>query len=98
MYPTGFMEWWMVNKTQKGGGYPGPLYYKGEKETAAAAWEAALKSVEVVDTSHNKPCASALWRELNRGCPKKVPLKTDWVPVTEKRLHSALKRLNVAQG
>ena len=48
--------------------------------------------------SHNKPCAPALWRELNRSCPMKVPLKTDWVPVTEKRLNSAMKRLNFAQG
>lgn len=37
--------------------------------------------------------AAALWRELNRSCPALVPLKTDWVAVTEKRLNSAITKV-----
>ena len=52
------------------------------------------------NSTHNKPCATALdlWNELNRGHNGLVPEKTDWVPVTKKRLNSAMKRLNIAQG
>jgi len=57
---------------------------------------------ELAKPAHNKPCAAALWRELRRSFRNEkdllVPCKTTWFPVTKKRLHSAINRLNVAQG
>jgi hypothetical protein len=48
------------------------------------------------DTATNKQMAMALWNELSRKCPVKVPEKTDWVSVTQKRLNSALKAITKA--
>ena len=79
----------------------GVFYFvsRPEKVESTKTPRTKTKKVSVAaKRSHNKPCAPALWRELNRSCPMKVPLKTDWVPVTEKRLNSAMKRLNFAQG
>ena len=39
----------------------------------------------------NSDYATALWNELKRRCPVLVPEKTDWVPVTRKRLNSAVR-------
>jgi len=52
------------------------------------------KKVVAHSTSHNSDYVTALWKELNKGNSGLVPLKTDWVPVTRKRLNSAVKRLN----
>ena len=46
------------------------------------------------EPANNK--SRALWRELNHRNSGLVPEKTDWVPVTKKRLNSAMKRLNIA--
>lgn len=51
------------------------------------------KVVAVRSASGNTQIVAALWKELRRGCYGKVPLKTDWVPVTAQRLNSAWKKV-----
>lgn len=45
--------------------------------------------------SDNTDYVTALWKELHKCNSGLVPLKTDWVPVTKRRLNSAMKRLNI---
>ena len=51
----------------------------------------ALQNGESTEPSHNSDYAAALWNELNKRCPAGVPEKTDWIPVTRKRLNSAVR-------
>ena len=100
-YLTPFGKWFITGMHGRKIGSAGTCkrYRRPIKGKAKKTPRTKAKKVSVAaKRSHNKPCAPALWRELNRSCPMKVPLKTDWVPVTEKRLNSAMKRLNFAQG
>ena len=54
----------------------------------------ALKLAEALKPSHNTQMAAALWRELKRRQSNGlVPLRVDWVAVTEKRLNAAVAAL-----
>lgn len=55
---------------------------------------ARLKAKEAKQTSNNKRMAAALWKELKRRQGNgAVPLRIDWIAVTEKRLNAAVAAL-----
>jgi hypothetical protein len=49
------------------------------------------KLAEAHPQADNSRYATALWNELSKRCPAKVPEKTDWLPVTRKRLNAAVR-------
>ena len=52
------------------------------------------KKVVAHSTSHNTDYVTALWKELNKRQGWGVPEKSNWIPITKRRLNSAIKRLN----
>ena len=53
------------------------------------------KKVVARSTSSNSDYVTALWKELRKRNSGLVPEKSDWIPITKKRLNSAIKRLNI---
>ena len=74
--------------------YERDYIFPENNDIASHAWNAATKAAEERFTSTNTQLTSALWHELKRRQSNGlVPLRVDWVAVTEKRLNAAVAAL-----
>jgi len=84
-----FLKWRNIN-------YP---LLKSEHSDSNFLWQAwqgrAAEIVEVEKPSHNKQMVVALWKQLWRD-PCNVKMYANWLPLTYKRLNSALKAITKA--
>ena len=56
-------------------------------------WKAARQNGESPETTTNKDYAAALWDRLDSRGNQAIPVKTDWVAVSKRRLNAALKHV-----